>query len=84
MEINKNMGGLAIMPEISKQVCQLSYELQQEVLRFAQSLVAHPLKEKGVKGKDLISFAGIMKSEDIHLINKVIEDSCEKIDTNEW
>lgn len=76
------MATSVITHEISKQVNQLPFELQQKVLHFAQNLAVHSPKVKGVmigiKGKELTRFAGIIKSEDIQAMSKAIESCCEK------
>jgi flagellar basal body L-ring protein FlgH len=72
------MASSVITHEISRQVNQLPFELQQKVLQFAQNLVVNPPKRKGVEGKELIHFAGVIKPDDIHAMSKAIEAGCER------
>ncbi len=80
------MTSSVITYEIGKQMNQLPFEPQQKVLNFAQNLVVHSHKGKGVgvEGNKLIRFAGSIKSDDIQAMSKAIESGCEKIDEDEW
>ena len=68
--------------EIRKQLDQLPPEQQRQVLEFARSLVATRIR--GVPGKDLLRFAGVIDTEDLNIMKQTIEEGCEKIDLNEW
>ena len=68
--------------EIRKQLDQLPLEQQRQVLEFARSLVATRIR--GVPGKDLLRFAGVIDTEDLNIMKQTIEEGCEKIDLNEW
>ena len=39
---------------------------------------------KGVPGKQLLSFAGTIPVADLKTMEHAIEDTCEKVDLNEW
>jgi hypothetical protein len=39
---------------------------------------------KGIKGKELIKFAGIIPDDDLELINQAILEGCDRIDLDEW
>jgi hypothetical protein len=39
---------------------------------------------KGIKGKQLIKFAGIISNDDLELMSQAILDDCERVDLNEW
>ena len=72
----------AVKKDIINQIGQLDYEHQRRVLDFARALaVTGP---KGVPGKRLLSFAGSIPAEDLQAMEQAIEDSCEKVDLNEW
>ncbi|MCE8429104.1 MAG: hypothetical protein J5U19_12035 [Candidatus Methanoperedens sp.] len=71
-----------IKHDIIRQLDHLPLDFQRQVLDFAQALVkSYP---KGVPGKDLLRFSGIMEPEDIQDMDKAIEESCERVDLNEW
>ncbi len=72
--------------KIEDQVLQklkgLPYESQWRVLEFTRALAE--LSPKGIPGRDLISFAGTIQSDDLIIMQKVIEEACEKVDANGW
>ncbi len=71
-----------IMQNIAKQLNHLSPELQHQVLDFAQALAkSYP---KGVPGKQLLRFSGVMGAEDVQAMTQAIEAGCERVDMNEW
>lgn len=78
-----NMAGAStIKHELVKHLNHLTPELQRRVLDFAQALAqSFP---KGVAGKELLRFSGIMKDEDIQAMAQAIETGCEQVDVNEW
>ena len=61
------------------QVDKLPYDLQLRVLDFAKSLMP-----RGVSGKSLLRFEGVISDDDLRLMSKAIEENCERIDVNEW
>ncbi len=73
---------LEIAQQIIKQLDQLPLELQRKVLEFTQALLLS--LPKGVPGKQLLRFAGIIGHDDIQAMSQAIEEGCEKVDTNEW
>jgi len=71
-----------IKQDIARQLDQLPLELQRQVLDFAHALGrSFP---KGVQGKRLLGFSGIMETEDIKAMSEAIESGCERVDMNEW
>jgi len=68
-----------IKDNLISQIGKLPSDLQIRVLDFVKSLVP-----KGVEGKSLLRFEGTIAADDLQIMSKVIEDNCEKIDTNEW
>lgn len=76
------MANASIKDDLINQVIKLSPELQRKVLDFAKTLEI-PLP-KGVNGKSLLRFEGVIIDKDLQLISKAIEDECEKVDINEW
>jgi hypothetical protein len=65
----------SIKQEIAKQLDRLPPELQRRVLDFTQALILS--LPKGVSGKQLIRFAGILEAEDARAIAQAIEAGCE-------
>lgn len=71
-----------VKKEIINQIGLLDYEHQRRVLDFARALaVTGP---KGIQGKQLLCFAGTIPADDLKTMEKAIDDSCEKVDLNEW
>jgi hypothetical protein len=68
-----------IKDNLISQIDKLPSDLQIRVLDFVKSLVP-----KGVEGKSLLRFEGTIAADDLQIMSKVIEDNCERIDTNEW
>ncbi len=71
-----------IKQDVIRQLDQLTPELQRQVLDFAHALARS--SQKGVQGKRLLSFSGIMETEDIKAMSEAIESGCERVDMNEW
>lgn len=72
---------MTIEQEILKELACLPVELRKQVLEFARALVS---TSKGVPGKQLLRFAGVLSPEDAHTITQAIEAECERIDLNAW
>lgn len=64
--------------DLLAQLDHLAPQLQRRVLDFAKSL-----QLKGVEGKSLLRFAGTIPADDLELMAKAIEESCETVD-DEW
>ncbi len=76
------MLNVTVKKEIINQIGRLDYEHQRRVLDFVRALaVTNP---KGVPGKQLLSFAGTFPADDLKVMKQAIEDSCEKVNLNEW
>ncbi len=68
--------------DVMRQLDNLSPDLQRHVLAFVQALAqSFP---KGVSGKKLLRFSGILEAKDIQAINQAIEAECERVEENEW
>ena len=72
----------SIKQEIVKRLDYLPLELQRRVLDFTRALVLS--QPKGVPGKQLLRFAGILEAEDAQAMTQAIEAGCERVDVNEW
>ncbi|RJQ40001.1 MAG: hypothetical protein C4550_04305 [Nitrospiraceae bacterium] len=58
---------------------KLPLDLQLRALDFVKSLIP-----KGIEGKNLLRFEGIIPVDDLRLMTKAIEENCEKVDIGEW
>jgi len=68
--------------EIIKRLDRLPFEIQIKILDLAEA--AAPSPQKGVSGKKLLRFAGILNADDVNEMTQAIENGCEKVDINEW
>jgi len=68
-----------IKDNLIAQIDKLPHDLQLRVLDFVKALAP-----KGVEGKSLLRFEGFIPSDDLQLMSKTIEESCEKVDNSEW
>ena len=76
------MSSASLKNDIMKEMSQLRKDQQKLVLDFARSLTSVPAK--GVKGKDLLKFAGCIKEDDLEDMKSAIKESCERVDSDEW
>jgi hypothetical protein len=68
--------------ELSTCLGRLPVEQQRQVLEFARTLVTPRLQ--GVRGSDLLQFAGTIDESDLEAMLQAIKDGCERIDADEW
>lgn len=71
-----------IKSELIKKLDQMQIEQQEEVLRFAHSLICS--KDHGTPGKNLLSFAGKIGKRELETMATAIEEECEKVHLDEW
>ena len=71
-----------IKNRVIEQIENLPADLQQQVLIFIKSLQIK--EQKGVAGKQLLDVAGGITLNDLKLMQKEIEEGCEKVDLHEW
>ncbi len=71
-----------IKQEIVRELDRLPVEWQRRVLDFAQALALS--RPKGVPGKQLLRFAGILTAAEAEILLQDIETGCERVDVNEW
>jgi hypothetical protein len=69
----------SIRDNLINQIDKLPHDLQLRVLDFVKALTP-----KGVEGKSLLRFEGFIRSDDLQLMSKAIEEGCEKVDISEW
>ena len=75
----------SLKEEILHKLDQLPTSMQRRVLFFADALLQS--EPKGVPGRDLLEFAGILSKEDADAIEAAIEEGCEQIvedEVDEW
>jgi hypothetical protein len=87
LQDKNNKWSLPMLNDIFKEVLvdqigRLDYGNQRRVLDFAKALAS--AGRKGVPGKQLLSFAGVIPPEDLGEMRNAIEEHCEKVDRNEW
>lgn len=72
---------MSIVEAVVEQIKALPENLQLRVLRYARTLAPRPA---GVPGSQLLRFAGAIGSDDLRVMQEVIEQGCERIDADEW
>lgn len=60
----------------------LPAEVQRKILDLLEALA--PTPSKGVPGRDLLKFSGVISSEDARTMLEAVEEGCEKVDIDEW
>ncbi|MBF8275212.1 MAG: hypothetical protein HW390_285 [Candidatus Brocadiaceae bacterium] len=73
------MANTSIKDNLIDQIEKLPYDLQLRVLNFAKALIP-----RGVEGKSLLPFAGVISEDDLERMSDAIEENCEKVDIHEW
>ena len=72
--------------EATRQITILPYSFQERALQFIKELskeFAMPDKT-GISGSTLLKYAGFIASDDLQIMSEVIENDCNRIDTDEW
>ena len=72
----------AIVTEAAEQMANLPYRLQKKVLGFIKELTND--SKRGVPGRSLLKYAGIVPPDDLERMSEAIENDCGKVDRNEW
>ncbi len=72
----------SVAQEIARQVKVLPDDLQRRVLTYVETLKAPA--QRGVRGSQLLRFAGAIPSRDLRRIRKAIETGCEGVNSSEW
>ena len=71
-----------VIDKVIEQLKDLPQEMQWRVLEFTRTLaVSTP---RGVPGRHLLRFAGIVPPEEAALMREAIEQGCEQVDAHEW
>jgi len=73
---------IPIIDEVVEQLKVMPQPLQRQVLEFVRSLAKAEVR--GTPGQQLLRFAGLILSDDLHLMREAIEQDCEQVDVDEW
>ncbi len=71
-----------IVDKVVEQLKDLPQELRWRVLEFTRALAQST--PRGVSGRELLQFAGVISPEDAELMREAIERGCEQVDVDEW
>lgn len=71
-----------VIEKVVEQLRSLPDDLQRQVLEFTRVLALSV--PRGVAGKQLLQFAGVIPPSDVELMQGAIEQGCEQVDANEW
>jgi len=91
MIVNQVVDYLSIMPlnfqqrvlDLAQTLAKLSHQgIQDKQFDDTVDMPRPPLQ--GVPGKKLLRFAGTIPHDDILMMQKAIQEDCERIDLNEW
>jgi len=72
----------SIIIAVTEQLSILPENLQQKVLEFVQALRIS--ERRGVSGKELVRFAGLIPPDDLQQMREAINDGFGQVDLNEW
>jgi len=72
----------ALKEELLKHLEHLPSELQRQVLELSRAMARSAAR--GIPGKQLFRFSGILSQEDASAMAQLIEEGCERVDPNEW
>ena len=71
-----------VQRELQEELNHLDRNQQRRVVEFARSLAATPAR--GVPGKALIRFSGLIGQGDLTRIEQAVEAGCEQVNPDEW
>lgn len=88
--------GFSVPPEIYEEV--VSYAKKERMTKselFREMVAVYRAKkeeeerkklndQKGVQGKELLSFSGAIDNKSLEEMKKAIKEACEKVDADEW
>ena len=72
----------SVIPTVVEQMLVLPDDVQRQVLNYLQDLRA--TLHRGIPGKQLVQFAGLITPEDLDQMQQAIERDCEQVDDDEW
>lgn len=71
----------SVIPMVVEQMLVLPDDMQRKVLAYLQDLRA--TLHRGIPGKQLVQFAGLIEAEDLEQMQQAIERDCEQVDNDE-
>ncbi len=71
----------SVIPMVIEQMLVMPDDMQQQVLEYLQNLRA--TLHRGIPGKQLVQFAGLIEAEDLAQMQQVIERDCEQVEDDE-
>jgi hypothetical protein len=75
----------AIQSELLSYMVQLPADAQARVVDFARTLTQSSKDlPRSTPGKEFLRLAGVISADDLALMERVIEEDCERIDLSEW
>jgi len=79
----------AIQSELNSYLSQLGTEDQARVIELARALAngtgsTEKKQLRGTPGKELLQFVGTIPPEDLDIMERVIEEECERINPRGW
>ena len=72
----------SVIPMVVEQMLDLTEVEQRKVLAYLQTL--RTTTQRGIPGKQLLQFAGLIDTEDLAQMQQAIQRGCEQVDANEW
>jgi len=72
----------ALREELLRHLDHLPPELQRQVLELSRAMAR--FTSRGIPGKQMLRFSGVLNPEDARAIAKSIENGCERVDSLEW
>ena len=76
------MHDTALREELLKHLELLPPELQRQVLELSKAMARSA--SRGVPGKQLLRFVGILSHEDAEAMAQLVEAGCEQVDSDDW
>jgi len=71
-----------VKKELLQRMDHLPFASQKQLLGYVRMM--DDRRTRGVKGKQLLSFAGTIDAEDIKAMEEFIAAGCESVDTDAW
>lgn len=72
----------SLIDNVIEHMKALPHELQWRVMEFTRALTLST--PRGIRGRQLLRFAGTLSSDDAHQMREAIEQGCDRVDAHEW
>jgi len=76
------MHDAALEDELLKHLEHMPPELQRQVLELSRAMARSA--GRGIPGKQLLRFSGVLSPDDAAAMADLIEEGCERVDPDEW